>query len=536
MTQAVPFVPTIAGLLDRPVLEAPERPALTTRSGRLSYAQLDAAVNRWARALRNRGLRAGDRIAACLGNDIEIVAAFHASMRLGAVWVGINEALAAPEKEFLLADSGASMLLCDPGTGEQVAARAGLPELREIITLAARRSAGDADEWLAAVATESATPLEQPIDPHAAAAIAYTSGTTGRPKGVVHSQYNLVVPGAHLVRTRGYGPELRKGDCFPLTVVNMMVLTTLLTAQAGGVAVIMDTLRADDIAAWVRRERVTVWNGPPAVLYTMAHDREIPAQDLVSLREVWSGSADLPETIRGAFERKFGVAIRATYGQSEAPTVIAIEPPDGPHVRGSSGVALPHLEVTIRDEDGRVLGAGDTGEICVAPRAADVSAEPPYRPMIGYWNRPAATAEALRDGVLHTGDVGILDEQANLSVTDRLSLMINRGGANVYPAEIERVVTQLPEVEACGVLGLPDERLGQRVGMLVQFVSRTAGDVASVVAHCRAELAAYKVPEYAAAVDELPRNAMNKIDRAALAAAGRTALAGAERVTRPVSR
>jgi long-chain acyl-CoA synthetase len=325
----------------------------------------------------------------------------------------------------------------------------------------------------------------------------------------------------------------------------MLVLTTLLTAQAKGLAVVMDRVSSDAVAKWVREERVTVWNGPPPLLYTLAHDDAVAPTDLQSLREVWSGGADTPEAIRSAFESKFGVEVRGTYGLTEAPTMVTIERPGTKHVEGSSGTPLPHLEVTIREAAGERQPAGVTGEICIGPRDADeigarlaedwgadpgAGDAPEYRLMLGYWNQREETTKALAGGFLRTGDAGSIDDDGLLTVSDRISLMLNRGGANVYPAEIERVVTAVDGVDSCGVFGVPDERLGERVAILVQFKAGHDGDLAFVIDQVRAELASYKVPELVATVDALPRNAMNKIDRRALAKLGRPLV---ERLPRP---
>jgi long-chain acyl-CoA synthetase len=341
------------------------------------------------------------------------------------------------------------------------------------------------------------------VDPFAPAGIAYTSGTTGRPKGAVHSQHNLLVPGAVLTETRGYGPELRKGDCFPFTVLNMAVLTTLLVSQAGGTSIVMDRIDAEGVAEWIRDERVTTWNGPPALLHSLATMDSVTPEDLASLREVWTGGADCPEAIRTAFERKFGLPVLATYGLSEAPTVVAIDPPDGRHVPGASGRPLPHLQVRIES---------DTGEVCVSAAPGDDR----YRPMLGYWNRPDASAETLAGGELHTGDIGFLDDEGYLHLRDRKSLVIIRGGANVYPAEVERVLLDAPGVAAGAVFGVADERLGERVVAVVETEGGAPLDEEAVRAHCLANLARYKVPERVVAVATLPRNAMGKVVRTEL--------------------
>jgi acyl-CoA synthetase (AMP-forming)/AMP-acid ligase II len=482
---------SIARVLDRALAADPGREALVTRTRRLSYADLDAEAHQAARALRELGVRPGDRVAASLPNDAEVVVAFHGAMRLGAVWLGVNRALAPPEKRYLLEDSGSTLLLSDDD----------LPDLGVRVV--------DLPTWEAARKAADPTPVDVDVDPFAPAGLAYTSGTTGHPKGAVHSQHNLLVPGAVLVEERGYDERLRKGDCFPFTVLNMAVLTTLLVSQAGGCSIVMDRIDAEGVAEWIRAERVTTWNGPPALLHSLATLDSIAAEDLATLDEVWTGGADCPEAIRAAFQAKFGLPVLATYGLSEAPTVVSIDGRDGSHVAGASGRPLPHLSVRIAGDDGTSLPTGETGEICISPR------DDRYRLMLGYWERPEATASALAGGELHTGDVGFLDDDDYLHLRDRKSLVIIRGGANVYPAEVERVLLEAPGVDASAVFGIPDERLGERVMAIIESESF---DEAAVRAHCEANLARYKVPERFGRVDQLPRNAMGKIVRTELAA------------------
>jgi long-chain acyl-CoA synthetase len=541
----------VSQVLNRVLDTAPDSVAVTARSGSLTYAELDAQANMAARALRELGVRAGDRVAACLPNDLDILVAFHGAMRLGAIWVGVSKALAPPEQAYILRDSGASFALFDADTAAQLGTERGsLPDLRTIVTPDGSVEPGSGESWNAVVQAQDNTSVDVAIDPMAPSAIAYTSGTTGYPKGAVHSQVGLLLPGAYLVATRGYDVDLRKGDAFPLTILNMIVLTTLLTSQVGATAIIMDNLSARGNAAWIRDERVTVWNGPPPVLYTMAHDEEILPSDLETLNEVWSGGADLPDAIRQAFEAKFSARIYGTYGLTEAPTVVASEALAEPHVNGSSGRVLPHLEVTIRDSDNVELPTGQVGEICVGVRdpaqiagcfrldwGVDIGTEdelPAYVPMLSYWDKAEQSEDLMRGGVMHTGDAGSLDSEGHLIVSDRINLVLNRGGANVYPAEVERVVLSFDPIESCGVLGVPDERLGQRIGMLVQFKSGRTPDVDGLMDHCLEQLARYKVPELVAVVDDLPRNSMGKINRRALAEVGEQEFAGIKRRPEPM--
>ncbi len=480
---------TIAEVFAPVVAVDPEREALVTPSGRWSYASLDQLANRAAHAMAALGVRVGDRVGGALPNDLDVILAFHGAMRVGAVWVGVNRALAPPEKQYLLDDSGTSLFLCDGPTVEQVNG----PRVVRIEN-------GDS-EWHDALAGASDEPLTTDVDPLLPAGIAYTSGTTGYPKGAVHSQYNLLLPGAVLGASRGFGPALRKGDFLPLTILNMQVLTTLLTAQAGGCSLIFDRSDAVGIAEWIRTERVSVFNCPPALIHSLAANVDVAPDDLATLEEIWTGGGDCPEAIRSAFAAKFALPVLSTYGLSEAPTVVSMDDPTGQHATGGSGRPLPHLAVEIVDD-----------EICIAPTATGEWAGV-YHPMLGYWERADATAETMRDGKLHTGDLGYVDDDGYLHVRDRKSLLIIRGGGNVYPAEIERVLHELPEVEACAVVGIPDERLGERVAVAVQLVAGSSISEADLVTHCLANLAKYKVPERWLFVDGFTRNSMGKIQR-----------------------
>jgi long-chain acyl-CoA synthetase len=513
-----PELPTsIADVFDGALAAAPDREALVTRSRRLSYAELDRDANRAANALLAMGVRPGDRVAASLPNDADVVIAFHGAMRIGAVWVGVNRALAPPEKAHLLADSGSSLLLCDAAVADQATAFDGVPTLRRTVVIDDADDPAGAGEWHLAVASASDERPGVTVDPLAPAGLAYTSGTTGHPKGAVHSQHNLLLPGAVTVATRGYGPDLRKGDCLPLTILNMMVLTTLLVAQAQGTCIVMDRIDPEGVAAWMRDERVMTWNGVPTVLHGLATNDAVRPDDLASLEEVWTGGGPCPDAVRAMFESKFRREVLVAYGLSEVPTIVSMDPHGGPHAAGASGRPLPHLDVRIVGEDGVEVAAGEVGEICVAA-ATEGEWAGRYRPMLGYWEQPDATAATLRAGELRTGDLGFLDEDGNLHVQDRKSLLILRGGANVYPAEVERVLDAAPGVAASVVLGLADERLGERVVAAVEAEPSVVLDLDEVRRHCAANLARYKVPEQFVVVDAFDRSSMGKIVRRDLAA------------------
>jgi long-chain acyl-CoA synthetase len=496
--------PTITEALDHVLAVDPDRSALVGPSGSLRYGELDAAADAAASALRDLGVGTGDRVAVCLPNDLDIVVAFHGTMRCGAVWVGVNAALAPPEKEVLMAAASPRLLLADPATAAT----------HESTWRTLRVDpADDTADWAQALAAHRGAPRLALPDPDAPAGIAFTSGTTGQPKGIVHSQRNLLVPAWSLAASRGYDETTRKGDCLPLTILNLQVLTSLLTAAAGGCCMVTDRRDARGVAEWIERESVTVWNGVPALLYSMVHDPAIEPAMLASLQEVWTGGAPCPEDLFAAFQERFRVPLHQTYGLTEAPTVVSIDPVGGPHVPGASGVPLPHLLVEIRDDSDRALPPGGEGEIVVRAAREGAWADT-YRPMVGTWRDDHV--EPFEHDALRTGDIGTLDAAGNVIVRDRKKLVILRGGANVYPAEVEDVLAAAPGVRAGAVLGIPDPRLGQRVVAAVEVEPSTFESVDAVREHCRQRLARYKVPDQIVVVDTLPRNAMGKIQRPVL--------------------
>lgn len=490
-------VPAIARLLDPAVASRPATLALVARSGTLTYAELDAAADAAAGALWELGVRPGDRVAACLPNDCEIVVAFHGAQRIGAVWAGIGEALTTAEQQSLADLIEPSVVLAGP--------RCTLDDSRVV----------DARRW-AGLTAERHTAPAVPVDPHAAAGIAFSSGTTGTPKAVVHSQHNLVLPAAVLVASRGWGPELRKGDSLPFTILNMLVLSTLVTAQAGGCAIVMDRRDSGGVAEWIAKAGVTVWNGAPAQLFDLARRTDL---DLRPLAEVWTGGGTCPEVVREAFLAAHGVPVTATYGLSEAPSVVAIDPVGGGHREGASGQVLPHLNVAAYD-NGRPGAPGATGElgISAAPTGPWTGC---WRPPVGYWE--GGTLRPADPDIVMTGDIGQVGPAGWLTMVDRKKLMIVRGGANISPAEVEGVLMAHPGVRAVAVFGVPDERLGERVAAVV-VPSGTGLDAAALSAFCARRLARYKIPEIWGRAGSLPVNAMGKIIRTDLAAQLRAAV------------
>lgn len=503
-----------AEVIDRVVAADPEREALVGRSGRFGFAGLDRAANRAANALAALGVGPGARVAACLPNDVDLPILFLATQRLGALWVGVNRLLAAPEKAHLLRDSGAHVYVTLASLAAEVEGRTELPELAHVVTL----SPGSAEcAWARRCAAASEARPAALLDPFGPAAIAYTSGTTGHPKGAVHSAHNLLLPGAVSHLTRSVPEGTRQGAVLPLTILNLVVLEVLAPWLDGRTVVAIDRTDPLGLAEWIRSERVGAFWGVPTLYHDLLTHPEVKAADLASLVAPGVGGSDVPPELVRLYRERFGRGVGIGYGMTEAPTAVTWSDGSVPAGPGLCGKPLPQVEIEIVDEAGRVLPAGEVGEITVrAARSGPFAGV--YTPMLGYWRRPEATRQALRDGRYHTGDLGLVAEDGNLSIRGRRNELILRGGANVYPAEVERALQEHPDVECAAVFGIPDERLGERVVAAVQpRAGRAAPSEDALRAFCAERIARYKVPDRIASVAVMPRNAMGKIPKRDLA-------------------
>ena len=488
---------SVNAVLDRAVERWPTQSAIVTDAVSVTYEELHDRVQRLAGGLARAGVAPGDRLGACLPNDVDIVVAFYAAARVGAIWFGVNRQLAPPEKARLLEDTRPRMLFAEAATLASLTGHTAELELEQI----AVDVGGRWDDLCSATPT-----AHDPVDPSTPAAIAFTSGTSGFPKGVLHSQRNLVLPGAVLAATRGYDADFRRGDYLALTILNLFVLSTLTAAQVGGASVLREGAEVDPLGSWIRRHRVNVFSAVPTTLHGLVRSTSVEPADLASLRDVYTGGAACPEDVRQRFLERFGRPVYTTYGLTEAPSVVAIDPLDDPSPPGASGRPLPHLDVSFEP-----TGRDDAGGEIVVGAVPDGPWAGRYQPFLGYWNRPD-TPVPVAEGRLHTGDVGRM-EDGRLVVVDRLGSVIIRGGANVYPAEVERVLRTLPAVADAVVVGLPDERLGETVHALVELEAAETTTERALVDGCLNQLARYKVPVRILVVDAIDRNALGKPDQ-----------------------
>ena len=508
----------LAHVLDKGLAEKPDAEALVGRYARYSYRQLDAVVSAAAAALASLGIKSGDRVVCSSANDPDVIIAFLATQWLGGIWVGVNRALTAPEKKYMLENSGCAVFLGDKNTAPQVAEMAAqLPELRHVIEMEPGKADG---QWAKLVAAhDGAKRPEVDIDSWAPAAIAYTSGTTGFPKGAVLSQHNMLLVGAEHRYRNPDDPATRWGSIFPFTILNMMILVALKAFQSAGTCICMDRVDAVGVAEWVKNERVNQFPMMVATVHDLLTNPEVKKEDIASLISPGVGGGGFPDTLRELFRERFGVEPQFTYGLTEAPTGVAYTNPRAPRVPGSSGLVIPSLRVRIADTADKDVPVGETGQILIGPADSGPFANV-YAPMLGYWKNAEATAKALAGGWLHTGDMGYFDADGNLFVSGRGRDMIIRGGANIYPAEIERVLAGDSRLRETAVLGRPDTRLGETVVVFVEPMPGVAADEAlldELKARCNAELARYKIPNDWIFVTDMPRNTMRKVQKNKLA-------------------
>jgi len=468
--------------------------------------------------LAKLGVSPGERVVVLMANGPEVGIAYSAIWRAGAVVTPVVFLITPPELQHILADSGAVAVITTPELLATVtAAAAGAPELRHVIVVG-----GAPDSLPGHVRGVEFAELESApaggiagVSDDDLAALMYTGGTTGRAKGVMLSHRNLYYCARSSHEASQAEGITRVLTGLPLSHAYGMIVTLVgfhATEQAMGV--LQRWFNPAEFLALAEQHRIERTALVPAMIQ-MLLAQPLEDTDLSSLRYVNSGAAPLAAETREQWERRVpGSEILEGYGCTESGAVISVNPP-GASRAGSVGLPIPGYQVAIRDDSDADVPAGGEGEICV--RAEGV--------MAGYWNSPAETSATLRGGWLHTGDIGRQDADGYLYVVDRKKDLIIRGGFNVFPRDVEDVLLQHPAVAMAGVVGRPDERLGEEV---VAFVSlRPGGEAtpAEITDFARGRLAAHKYPREVTVLDSVPLTSVGKLDRKAL----RTRIAGGHR-------
>jgi len=531
-------------LLDQAVARFPRQTALIYYGTRISYAQLSTLANRFAIALQRLGVRKGDRVAVSLPNVPQYPIAFYGALKAGAVVVPTNPLYTEREMQHQLADSGARVLVMldmfyptvravrKQTNVEQIiiANPADFlpPLLRTLYPLSQRKAKHQeprltpqelrADPTLHSM-SETLVPrtkggvevfnLPVPANSDDLAVLQYTGGTTGISKGAMLTHGNLL---ANAFQTRHWTPKAVEGQEFSLCVAPFfhsygLTVGMNLTMLAGGTMILLPNFKPKEVVKTIARYHPTLFPGIPTMYVAIMREINGHADFMKSIKFCISGAAPLPAKVQEDFERLTGGKLVEGYGLSEASPVTHCNPLNENCKNGSVGLPLPNIEAMIMDgETGKQLPAGETGEIMV--KGPNI--------MQGYWNRKQETDAIFHDGWMHTGDLGYMDEKGYFYIADRSKDLIVASGFNVYPREVEEVLYRHEAVEEACVVGVPDEYRGENVAaVLILKPGFTASDElrASIIAHCKKELTAYKVPKIVEFRNTLPKSLVGKILR-----------------------
>lgn len=489
----------------------PGRTAIEWRDERIGYAALFRSSLLAAAALRDAGVGAGERVAVLAGNCPEYVAIFFACAMTGVVVVPLNWRQSPAELAFQLDDAECSLLVAEQeheGLAHAACgASASVPRvtaLADVVDVTSNAGGGGARS-----AAESASDPGAEVHDDTPLFIVYTSGTTGHPKGAVLTHANVFWANLCFDRTADVTSEDVVLQVLPQFHVGGWNCQPLLAWWKGATVVLERSFDPERVLHLVAERRVTTMMGVPANYQFLAAQSTFDAVDLSSLRYVLVGGAPMPEALLRRWQDR-GVRIIQGYGLTEAaPNVLCLPAEEAERHLGFAGKPYPHVDVALCDPAmGELLEGEATGELVV--RGPNVFA--------GYWRNPQATADTMRGGWLHTGDVAERDAGGFYRIKDRLKDMYVSGGENVYPAEVETVLTKHPAIAEAAVVAVPDERWGE-AGMAVVVVRHGASiDEEAVRAWCSSKLARYKVPREVRFVDALPRSAMQKVAKRELRA------------------
>jgi acyl-CoA synthetase (AMP-forming)/AMP-acid ligase II len=488
---------TLADLLAHRTPSSGER-ALLFDDLSYAYGDLEVHSNRVAHALIRLGVKPGDIVCQVIGSRPELIINLFGIIKCGAVYAPLNPSLTERELAAQLADCQASMVIADDDLViQKIAVAAGASTQCRVLCVA-DLSAYDKD-------MPHSAPLRS-LDPDGLAVLCYTSGTSGRPKGVQLSHRNVLMNARQVCDRTGVGPEDRLLVIMPIFHANGLCNQVVVPFLAGASIVLLRRFVLEEFWPAVIHYRPTYFTAVPTILTRLLEGPEPPPRaQWSSLRFARTGAAPLSVEVQRRFEERFALPVIVSYGLSEATCTVTMNPPTlESRKRGSVGMALDGLSVRVLGSNGTEQPVGTVGEI--ATKGPSV--------MLGYLGLPEETAEAIRDGWLRTGDLGYLDQDGYLFLTDRKKDLIIRGGENISPREVEEVLYSHAAVAEAAVLGLPDPIYGERVVAFVVLrdVSRSQADVVEeLLAYCRTRLARFKVPAQINVLHDMPRNAVGKI-------------------------
>jgi fatty-acyl-CoA synthase len=483
----------------------PKKCAIIFEGKRFTYEEFNSRVNRLSSMMLDLGIKKGDRVGVLLRNSNIYIEAFFALSKIGAILVPLNFRLTGPELKFILNDSGAETLLFGEEFIELVEGIRPVIHVKKgnfIFVGAATPSW--ALEYEKGIERRSA---KEPVldghiggeDPHI---IMYTSGTTGTPKGAILSHRKTFFNALNANIYYGLTPDDIMLISRPLFHSGGLLVQTAPMLYKGGTAVVRRRFRPEQILEDVEKYRVTVLEAAATMFRFILEACDLGAYDLSSLRYCMTGGERVPPSLLRQYESK-GIIITQTFGQTETSTITWLPYTEGRRKLGSVGMPVFHADVKIVNKNGAEIQPGEIGEIIVSGPTL----------MTGYWRQPQLTAETIRDGWLHTGDLATIDEEGFMYIVDREKDMFISGGENVYPAEIEKVYLENGRIADVAIVGVPDEKWGE-VGMAFIVLHQGAKMTEEeALKFCEGKIAKYKIPKSVMFVKELPRTAAQKIMR-----------------------
>ena len=486
----------LSSIIDRGALNFADKIAVVQSRNRYTYERLKGAVDRVAFYLGELGMRRGDRIAIYMPNCPEWVAVYYGIIRLGAVTVCVSAAYKQKEIEELLNDSQVSLLItCDELLAE-VPERERIPTVKDIFVL-------ENDGVLASIfdTRSSQNKPFAPVEcsPGDECVILFTGGTTGTPKGAMLTHGNILYTAQNVCYHERATPDDLALCFMPLNHVfggNHIMNSTL---YGCGTLVLHKSFDMDRVLASIQSEKITRFYSVPTVFIRLLNTKD-SHKYLKSLTYCFSAATSMASEIVRQWQEKFNLTIHEAYGMTETSSLVTFNHLYH-HKVGSVGTPAGVVEVKIVDDDQNEVPSGETGEIVI--RGPNI--------MKGYFNRPEETENVLRNGWLHSGDVGRLDEDGYLYIVDRIKDIIISGGLNVYPTEIEEILYTHGTVEECAVLGMPHKEYGEAVTAFVKLKPGQTCDKDELIRFCKEKIASYKAPKNIMIVDELPKSPAGKI-------------------------
>lgn len=506
-------------LLIAALRRAPAKPAIHLGGEVLTAGQLAARISQYAQVYAAKGVRPGSGVATLSTNRPEVLYSMGAYMVTGSRNTALHPLGSLDDHAYVLADAEIETLVFDPSFAERAAAlRERVPTLTRLLSFGP--SAGVGDDLIAAAAGYEPRPLTAPrLDPEGISAVAYTGGTTGEPKGVMTTYRGSATMAQLLITEWQWPTDLRHLICTPLSHAGASFIVPVL--HQNGSVVVLPKFDAGAVLDAIERHRITSVFLVPSMIYAILDHPKLAETDLSSLETVFYGASPMsPTRLREAIER-IGPVFFQFYGQTEAPQSVLVlrreeHDPDDPARLASCGRPVPWLRVALLDDAGQPVPPGEPGEICVRGPLV----------MKGYWKKPEQTAEALAGGWLHTGDIAREDENGFFTIVDRKKDMIVTGGFNVFPREVEDVLSTHPAVAAAAVIGVPDPKWGEAVRAVVVLRPDRSAGPAEELAALADELAAlvkerkgsHHAPKGVDFVDALPLTAVGKPDKKVLRA------------------